>query len=139
MNQKDLQELKEMTGLVSQSELSIASECSSAACNNGLGQYIGMFVKVGIHYGMIDDIHGDRLGFVWSDKDSWTGELVRPNFIDKCVSGSDIKKAERSARAYFEREVASLRARIKRGYEFDDQKMLRERVDLYESWLKWLG
>ena len=139
MNQKDLQELKEMTGLVSQSELSIASASSSAEHNKGLEQYLGMFVKVGIHYGIIDEIQGDKLGFVWSDKDSWTGELVRPNYVEKCVSGSDIKKAERSARAYFEREVASLRARIKRGYEFDDQKMLLERVDLYESWLKWLG
>lgn len=132
LNQSEL----EMLGL---QEGTISTPSPAMKNDKGLEQYLGMFVKVGIHYGMIDDVHGDRLGFVWSDKDSWTGELVRPNYVEKCVSDSDIKKAERSARAYFEREVASLRARIKRGYEFDDQKMLRERVDLYESWLKWLG
>lgn len=132
LNQSEL----EMLGL---QEGTISTPSPAVKNDKGLEQYIGMFVKVGIHYGMIDDVHGDRLGFVWSDKDSWTGELVRQNIIDKCVSDSDIKKAERSARTYFEREVASLRARIKRGYEFDDQKMLRERVDLCESWLKWLG
>jgi len=132
LNQSEL----EMLGL---QEGTISTPSPAVKNDKGLEQYIGMFVKVGIHYGMIDDVHGDRLGFVWSDKDSWTGELVRQNIIDKCVSDSDIKKAERSARTYFEREVASLRARIKRGYEFDDQKMLRERVDQCEAWLKWLG
>ena len=132
LNQSEL----EMLGL---QEGTISTPSPAVKNDKGLEQYLGMLVKVGIHYGMIDDVHGDRLGFVWSDKDSWTGELVRPNFIDKCVSGSDIKKAERSSRTYFEREVASLRARIKRGYEFDDQKMLRERVSLCEAWLKWLG
>jgi len=132
LNQSEL----EMLGL---QEGTISTPSPAVKNDKGLEQYLGMFVKVGIRYGMIDDVHGDRLGFVWSDKDSWTGELVRQNIIDKCVSDSDIKKAERSARTYFEREVASLRARIKRGYEFDDQKMLRERVDLCESWLKWLG
>lgn len=36
--------------------------------------YVGLSIKVGNVYGICDEVCGNRLGFVWSDKDSWTGQ-----------------------------------------------------------------
>ena len=90
MNEKDLQELKEMTGLVSESELNNAKhEAAPAPCkpmydrqakaaivSKELASYVGRFVKVGKTYGIIDDVHGNMLGYVHCENDTWTGELV---------------------------------------------------------------
>lgn len=100
--------------------------------------YVGAFVVTsdGL-YGMIDEVHGDRLGFVHAEKDSWTGELVD---IDKVKTVSpttvDGAKAFRSAQTYFNREATSLRSRIARNYPIDNKEALNNMLTRCETWLR---
>lgn len=100
--------------------------------------YVGAFVVTadGL-YGMIDEVHGDRLGFVHAEKDSWTGELVD---IDKVKTVSpttvDGAKAFRSAQTYFNREATSLRSRIARNYAYDNKETLSNMLTHCETWLR---
>ena len=100
--------------------------------------YVGAFVVTsdGL-YGMIDEVHGDRLGFVHAEKDSWTGELVD---IDKVKTVSpttvDGAKAFRSAQTYFNREATSLRSRIARNYANDNKETLNNMLTHCEMWLR---
>ena len=126
MNEKDLQELKEMTGLVSESELNNTKrEAEPAPCkpmydrqakaaiiSKELAAYVGRFVKVGKTCGIIDDVHGNMLGYVHCENDTWTGELVWANETFPCTSDADIKKAYASALAYFTKERLSVKRRI---------------------------
>lgn len=101
--------------------------------------YVGKFVKVGEHYGMVDNVYGTRLGFIWSDKDSWTGELVDVDKVEVLTSTEDIAKARLSAKNHLLRERASLKARIARKLAIDNQKTLGELLDFVVGWINRLG
>lgn len=102
-------------------------------------EYIGKFVKVGEHYGMIDGVYNNRLGFIWSDKDSWTGELVDVGNVEILAKADDITKARLSAKNYLLRERAALKARIARKLQADNQATLQELLDFVLSWISRLG
>lgn len=99
--------------------------------------YVGAFVVTsdGL-YGMIDEVHGDRLGFVHAEKDTWTGELIDASKV-KTVSPTTVEgaKAFRSAQAYFRLEVESLRSRIVRNYPMDSKEALNRMLTRCEAWL----
>jgi len=101
--------------------------------------YVGKFVKVGKNYGMIDNVYGTRLGFIWSDKDSWTGELVDVDKVAVLTSTEDIVKARLSAKNHLLRERASLKARIARKLAVDNQQTLGELLDFVVGWINRLG
>ena len=136
MEQKDLQELQEITGLVSKSELNSNKKDSN---NTELSRYVGCFVRIGKAYGMIDNIHGDRLGFVWSDKDSWTGELVNLEECEILTNKEDIDNAMASAVRYFKREHDSLTMRMARKYSTDNQQTLAKMLWFVDEWLERLA
>ena len=102
---------------------------------NDLDKFVGLFVRHGNDLGMIDAVHGDRLGFVWSDKSSWTAELVDVEDVTICESDEDCSAALNSARQYYSREVNSLRHRISLGLKQDSQEVLAEMLCHCESWL----
>lgn len=101
--------------------------------------YVGKFVRVGNNYGMIDNVYGTRLGFIWSDKDSWTGELVDVDKVEVLTKQDDIAKARLSAKNYLLRERASLKARIARKLAIDNQQTLGELLDFVVGWINRLG
>ena len=101
--------------------------------------YVGKFVKVGKNYGMIDTAYGTRLGFIWSDKDSWTGELVDVDKVEVLTSTEDIAKARLSAKNHLLRERASLKARIAQKLKMDSQQCLGELLDFVVGWINRLG
>lgn len=151
MNEKDLQELKEMTGLVGESELNNTKrEAEPAPCkpmydrqakaaiiNKELAAYVGRFVKVGKTYGIIDDVHGSMFGYVHCENDTWTGELVWANETFACTSDADIKKAHASALAYFTKERASVKNRINRNIgTAGEQAMLAHMLWHCDRWLE---
>ena len=150
MNEKDLQELKEMTGLVSESELNNAKrvaapapckplydrQAKAATVNKELQAMVGRFVKVGKTCGIIDDVHGNMLGYVHCENDTWTGELVWANETFACTSDADIKKAHASALAYFTKERASVLNRIERKIgTASEQAMLSHMLWKINKWL----
>ena len=102
-------------------------------------EYVGKFAKVGGHYGMIDNVYGTRLGFIWSDKDSWTGELVDVDNVELLTSTDDIQKARLSAKNHLLRERASLKARIAQKLKLDSQQRLGELLDFVVGWINRLG
>jgi hypothetical protein len=101
--------------------------------------YVGKFAKVAGHYGMIDNVYGSRLGFIWSDKDSWTGELVDVTNVEVLTKQDDVAKAWLSSKNYLLRERAALKARIARKLAIDNQQMLGELLDFVVSWINRLG
>lgn len=101
--------------------------------------YVGKFVKFGKNYGMIDNVYGTRLGFIWSDKDSWTGELVDVDKVEVLTSTEDIAKARLSAKNHLLRERASLKARIARKLAIDNQQTLNELLEFVVGWINRLG
>ena len=101
--------------------------------------YVGKFVKVGKNYGMIDNVYGTRLGFIWSDKDSWTGELVDVDKVEVLTKQDDVAKARLSAKSYLLRERAALKARIARKLAIDNQQTLGELLDFVVGWINRLG
>ena len=106
--------------------------------SSALLPYVGAFVVTsdGL-YGMIDEVHGDRLGFVHAEKDSWTGELIDASNV-KTVSPTTVDgaKAFRSAQAYFNREATSLRSRIARNLAYDNKEALNNMLTHCETWLR---
>lgn len=102
-------------------------------------EYVGKFVKVGNTYGMIDAVYGSRLGFIWSDKDSWTGQLVDVDKADVLSKQEDVAKARLSAKNYLLRERASLKARIARKLSVDNQQILNELLEFVVGWINRLG
>lgn len=131
METKDLKELKEITGLVSASEL----KTQVTPDNAELGVNVGRFVYAKKSYGMIDAVHGNRLGFVHANKDGWTGELVN---LEDCVflpvGSDDEKKAKRSAETYFNLECSSLRGRIRMNYPNDNKERLTAMLNHVATW-----
>ena len=101
--------------------------------------FVGKFVRVGKNYGMIDNVYGNRLGFIWSDKDSWTGELVDVDNVEVLTKQDDVAKARLSAKSYLLRERAALKARIARKLAVDNQQTLGELLDFVVGWINRLG
>ena len=104
-----------------------------------LNEYVGKFAKVAGHYGMIDNVYGSRLGFIWSDKDSWTGEIVDVGNVEVLVKADDVAKARLSAKNHLLRERASLKARIAQKLKIDNQQKLNELLDFVVAWIARLG
>lgn len=102
---------------------------------NDLDTFVGMFVRRGNDLGMIDEVHGERLGFVWSTKDSWTGELVEVEDVTICESDEDCSAALDSALKYFRRQCDSISGRIAMRYKQDSQEVLTEILCNCETWL----
>lgn len=102
-------------------------------------EYVGKFVKVDNNYGMIDNVYGTRLGFIWSDKDSWTGQLVDIDKVEVLTKQDDVVKARLSAKNYLLRERASLKARIARKLSVDNQQTLNELLEFVVGWINRLG
>ena len=102
-------------------------------------EYVGKFAKVDGHYGMVDNMYGTRLGFIWSDKDSWTGQLVDVDKVDVLSKQEDIAKARLSAKNYLLRERASLKARIARKLAIDNQQTLNELLEFVVGWINRFG
>lgn len=101
--------------------------------------YAGLSIKVGNVYGICDEVCGDRLGFVWSDKNSWTGQLVDANDVTICETENDCERGRLSALHYFEREVKSLQSRINAGRKTDDLTTLVNELSRCEYWLSRLS
>ena len=97
--------------------------------------YVGLSIKVGNVYGICDEVCGDMLGFVWSDKDSWTGQLVDAKDVTICESEDDCERGRLSALHYFEREVKFLQSRIEMKYKLDDLETLTKELSRCKSWL----
>ena len=101
-----------------------------------LSKFVGLFVRHGNDLGMIDAVHGEHLGLVWSDKSSWTGELVDVKDITICESKEDCSAALNSTLQYYSREADSLRHRISLKLKQDCQEVLSEMLHNCEAWLK---
>lgn len=105
----------------------------------GLESYVGQFIRHGNDLGVIDEICGNKLGFVWSDKTSWTGQLVCKEDVTLCETEEDCSAALNSAREYFAREADSLRNRIKQNIKTDDSALLAKLLRHCENWIDRLG
>lgn len=101
--------------------------------------YVGLSIKVGNVYGVCDEVCGGRLGFVWSDKDSWTGQLVDEKKVTICDNEKECELGRLSALHYFEREVKSLQSRINMGRKQDDLTTLVNELSRCEYWLSRLS
>lgn len=134
MNKQDLQEIQEITGLVSEKENKSVRKSAIVEDTEDLQYMVGLFVKVGKNYGLIDAVHGSRLGFIWSDATSWTGELVDLGECEVLNTKADIDKAMASAKGYLEREHASISARMAHKYQFDNQQVLANHLWHIEQW-----
>lgn len=101
--------------------------------------YVGLSVKAGNVYGICDEVCGNRLGFVWSDENSWTGQLVDANKVTICETEEDCERGRLSALHYFEREAKSLQSRINMGRKQDDLTTLVNMLSRCEYWLSRLS
>ena len=101
--------------------------------------FVGLSIKVGNTYGVCDEVCGNKLGFVWSDKDSWTGQLVDEKDVTICETENDCERGRLSALHYFEREVESLQSRINMGRKQDDLTALVNELSRCEYWLSRLS
>ena len=101
--------------------------------------YVGLSIKVGNVYGICDEVCGNRLGFVWSDKDSWTGELVDAKDVTICETENDCERGRLSALHYFESEIESLQSRINVGRKTDNLTTLVNELSRCEYWLSRLS
>jgi hypothetical protein len=98
--------------------------------------YVGLSIKVGNIYGVCDEVCGNRLGFVWSDKDSWTGQLVDAKDVTICETEDECERGRLSALHYFEREEKSVQSRINMGRKQDSAETLRK---MHTRCMRWLG
>lgn len=137
MEKKDLEFLKEITGLVSEGEEVKVSNHNNVVVNDdALNVWVGKFAHADGHDGLIDSVHGNRLGFVYATKDGWTNCLVDPNEVR---NAEDDARAKRSAVTYFNRESTTLRHRIRCGYACDDPVKLNTMLNDCETWLRKLA
>lgn len=128
---EELQQIENMTGLTNG-----AAECGTKKTENNpaLAVWVGVFVKVGDTYGMIDDVHGNKLGYVHCEKDTWTGELVDEQDCVALTNGDDLKRAQDSAREYLNREIDSITRRIARNYPIDNKATLQSMLAHVTNW-----
>ena len=128
---EELQQIENMTGLTNG-----AAECGTKKTENNpaLAVWVGVFVKVGNTYGMIDDVHGNKLGYIHCEGETWTGQLVDEQDCVALTNGDDLKRAQDSARGYLDREIESIEMRIARKYPFDCQETLRRMLAHVMNW-----
>lgn len=103
-----------------------------------LQQYVGTFAKVGNNYGLIDEVYNDInncLGFVWSTRDSWTGQLVHVRDVQFVDGEEDKAKAKSSALDYFRNELESDKRRLERETDADNITRLVNLISHCEFWL----
>jgi hypothetical protein len=101
--------------------------------------YVGLSIKVGNVYVICDEVCGNRLGFVWSDKDSWAGQMIDAKDVTICETEEDCERGRLSALHYFEREAESLQARINMGRKTDNLTTLVNELSRCEYWLSRLS
>lgn len=105
-----------------------------------LNDYVGMFiVSFDGNYGMIDAVHGKRLGFIFSDKEAWTCRLIDVDKVVILEQPEDIKKAYTSAMNYLTRERDRLIRRIDMKLKNDDQDALKDAYDYVVEWISRLS
>lgn len=97
-----------------------------------LQAYVGKFVactRNGVRcLGMIDEVHGDCVGFVTTHADgSWSGSVVKPADCVE-VSGADAATAYRNAVKYFANEAQSWRQRIAMRFKIDKPAAVQARM-----------
>jgi len=72
-----------------------------------------LFVKVNdgnaVVYGVADLKNGERYGVVFSDADSWTGQMFDAKHVHEVTGADEVRMAGASAVSYYEREAASQR------------------------------
>ena len=102
--------------------------------NPELMKYVGVFASVKGRFGMIDAVHGNMLGFVWSNKDSWTQELVSVDDVVVCNDEESKRKAHNSAKCFLNREETSLRSRIRMKYKIDNENELKDMLSYIVRW-----
>lgn len=100
-----------------------------------LQAYVGKFVaytRNGVRcLGMIDDVHGDCVGFVTTHADgSWSGSVVNPADCVE-VSGADAATAYRNAVTYFANEAQSWRQRYAMRFKIDKPAEVQTRMRRY--------
>lgn len=101
--------------------------------------YVGLRIKVGNVYGVCDEVCGNRLGFVWSDKESWTGQMIDAKDVTICETEDDCERGRLSALHYFESEAKSLQSRINAGRKTDNLTTLVNELSRCEYWLSRLS
>ena len=122
--------IENMTGLTS------AVECGTKKTENNpaLAAWVGKFVKVGKTYGLIDDVHGNKLGYIHCEGETWTGQLVDEQDCVALTNGDDLKLAQDSARGYLDYEIDSLTRRIARNYPMDSKATLNSMLAHVTNW-----
>jgi len=103
-----------------------------------LQQYAGTFAKVGNNYGLIDavyDFKNNCLGFVFADKDAWTGRLVDVADVEVLTTKEDKEKAKKSAVDYFQNELESDKRRLKKETDVENITRLVNLISYCEFWL----
>ena len=124
MNKKDLKEVLEITGLTS--EKMLADATPQVANNEELKKHVGRSCKCRGFYGMVDKVHGSKLGFIHCEGDTWTGSVVDVSECEWLTNESEIKKARQSAMEYCKNEKESIEHRIALNLKFDDKKKLAD-------------
>lgn len=115
MNTKDLNELKEMTGLVSENELSVApqkQEQATIADESMVGEFVEAIYNGKAHYGMITDVcdlFGKAKYGVVSATENERVEFLASPTDTKVAEGAARMEAIRSANKYFNDEIESLK------------------------------
>lgn len=103
-----------------------------------LQQYVGRFAKVENHYGLIDETFegvNNCFGFVWSTKDSWTGQLVHVRDVQFLDDEEDKEKAKKSAVNYFQNELESDKKRLEKETDVENITRLVNLISYCEFWL----
>lgn len=124
MNKKELKEVMEITGLTS--EKMMAAATPQVANDEELKKYICKAVKCRGFYGLIDKVHGSKLGFIHCEGDTWTGSVVDVGECELLTDFGEIIKARQSAMEYCKNEKESLERRLALNLKFDDRKKLEE-------------
>ena len=116
---------------------------NSSDANGNIENVVGTFVKVDGRFAMIDSIHkfGDciRFGVVYSDKNSWTSEIVMKDVeILPCATEEEMNAAWQSAHDYYEREIDSIKGRMAMKYEQDSRMTLETLLADAEHMMQYL-
>ena len=150
MNKQELQELQEMTGLLTEEQLNELKKAQAeydedmrAQAERMRDAWVGVFVKWGKTYGMIDSVHicpdDIYLGLVYASESEWVGRLVKENDVVALTNEPELRAACISAQMYFKAERESLRRYIARmkaeGKPTKTMEMLLKELD---EWIKWI-
>lgn len=151
MKTKDLKELQEMTGLVTEAEFNKMKADELAAEKEIANKYsddsaklrkecVGRYIRVEKNLGLCDDVHilsdGVYLGFVFATSSEWVGKLVKPEDAVLLTDEPSIRAAKKSAGLYFALERGSVTRCIQRyKAEGRDTSELESRLANIDEWL----